>query len=445
MGMFSNSLIQGLINPSFGDNMSQIGMLAGSYDGRRRQRQEEEAKLAAEKMQQQQQQTALMSAYGMGQNPGGSDPAAAMAAMAQGIPGLQAKDLITVATAGQAVAEKQKAEQAKRDAAVLAATRAKTAGVPEAAVTALASDPDALNAYATELESEKRARTVDSQERNRQIAVQLGVARNNGAPPEVISDVQAGAYVDNSGALFDIVQGKGTNIEEYQNQETGEVNSYPEKNGRLYVNGKWVLPTDVGLVKAASRTAADAGGKFTNTTKATSAQLAVSSAAAGTWSAMVDELSTIQDVQGKIALNALWPLSTDTTSSYSAAQLLSTESMGRGLSGAAIPEKEWPRFKAMFSIGAKDFFSPVTIATKIVRNAALSSVKSKLDAGSISSEEARQLVTAASSMVLTKEDKEKLQNGDLAGVVKPYINQFLGSPDTKKTSTVEDIFSKYGV
>lgn len=46
MGMFSNSLIQGLINPSFGDNLSQVGMLAGSYDGRRREKQEEEAKKA---------------------------------------------------------------------------------------------------------------------------------------------------------------------------------------------------------------------------------------------------------------------------------------------------------------------------------------------------------------------------------------------------------------
>jgi hypothetical protein len=46
MGMFSNSLIQGLINPSFGDNLSQVGMLAGSYDRRRREKQEEDAKKA---------------------------------------------------------------------------------------------------------------------------------------------------------------------------------------------------------------------------------------------------------------------------------------------------------------------------------------------------------------------------------------------------------------
>jgi hypothetical protein len=110
MGMFSNSLIQGLINPSFGDSLSQVGMLAGSYDRRRRQKQEEEAKLAAEKMQQQQQQTALMSAYGMGQNPGGSNPTAAMAAMAQSIPGLQAKDLIAMQQAG---VQTEQAKEAK--------------------------------------------------------------------------------------------------------------------------------------------------------------------------------------------------------------------------------------------------------------------------------------------------------------------------------------------
>lgn len=104
MSMFSQSLIQGLINPSYADKLGTAGMLAGSMPDRLRLEREERAKEEAEKLQAMQQQSALMSAYNMAQQPGGSNPSAAMAAMTQGIPGLQAKDMMTAATAGRAAA-----------------------------------------------------------------------------------------------------------------------------------------------------------------------------------------------------------------------------------------------------------------------------------------------------------------------------------------------------
>lgn len=104
MSMFSQSLIQGLINPSYADKLGTAGMLAGSMPDRLRLEREERAKEEAEKLQAMQQQSAIMSAYGMAQQPGGSNPSAAMAAMQQGVPGLKAQDMITAATAGRAAA-----------------------------------------------------------------------------------------------------------------------------------------------------------------------------------------------------------------------------------------------------------------------------------------------------------------------------------------------------
>lgn len=108
MSMFSQSLIQGLINPSYADKLGTAGMLAGSMPDRLRLEREERAKEEAEKLQAMQQQSALMSAYNMAQQPGGSNPSAAMAAMQQGVPGLKAKDMIAAATAGSDVAAQER-------------------------------------------------------------------------------------------------------------------------------------------------------------------------------------------------------------------------------------------------------------------------------------------------------------------------------------------------
>lgn len=434
MARFGQGLIQGLINPGY--ELNTTGMMAGGLAGRIAERKKEE-------LQRQQQQAALMSAYKMGQSPGGSDPASAMAALTQAVPGVQAKDLVAMQQAGLQTAALRKEEQAKRDAAVLAASRAKNVGVPQEAIDALSLDPETLNAYSKELEDQKRAATIDSQNRNRQIAIQLGVARNNNAPPEVISDIQSGVYVENNSEFLDLMQGKGTNIEEYQNQTTGVVNSYPEKDGRLYVNNKWVLPTEAGLVKAPSRTAEDSSAKFTPT-KSTSAQIAMMGAASGTLLGVIDELETVKDARGAITLSAISPFALDETSTLKASQNLVPEALGRALSGAAIKDDEMPRFEEMFSIRLMDFTSPVTIATKLVRTAALTSATSKLAAGEISPQEARALMVEAGSLTLTKEDKQKLQQGKLKEVVRPYVTKFTGE-QSKKENTAESIFDTYGV
>jgi hypothetical protein len=58
-----------------------------------------------EELQKQQQQAALMSAYQVGQAPGGSDPASVMAALSQAVPGLEAKDLVAMQQAGMQTSE----------------------------------------------------------------------------------------------------------------------------------------------------------------------------------------------------------------------------------------------------------------------------------------------------------------------------------------------------
>lgn len=106
MARFGQGLIQGLINPGY--ELNTTGMMAGGLAGRIAERKKEE-------LQRQQQQAALMSAYKMGQSPGGSDPASAMAALTQAVPGIEAKDLMAAQTAGTKQAERAAKAKAQQD------------------------------------------------------------------------------------------------------------------------------------------------------------------------------------------------------------------------------------------------------------------------------------------------------------------------------------------
>jgi hypothetical protein len=105
MSMFSQSLIQGLINPSYADKLGTAGMLAGSMPDRLRLEREERAKEEAEKMQAIQRQQAQLQTY-LAASRGKSDPGA-LAAAAE-IPGTDIGALIDAKTAGSDVAAQER-------------------------------------------------------------------------------------------------------------------------------------------------------------------------------------------------------------------------------------------------------------------------------------------------------------------------------------------------
>jgi hypothetical protein len=108
MARFGQGLIQGLINPGY--ELNTTGMMAGGLAGSIAERRKQE-------LQKQQQQAALMSAYSMGQSPGGSDPASAMAALSQAVPGIEAKDLVAMQQAGIQTSESSASAAQKKTAA----------------------------------------------------------------------------------------------------------------------------------------------------------------------------------------------------------------------------------------------------------------------------------------------------------------------------------------
>jgi len=98
MARFGQGMIQSMINPQWSQGLHQVGMLAGGLPGARRAEEQQ-------RLEEQQKQAAIMSAFQTGQAPGGSDPAAAMAAMAQGVPGLDPKEMISAHMAGASMAD----------------------------------------------------------------------------------------------------------------------------------------------------------------------------------------------------------------------------------------------------------------------------------------------------------------------------------------------------
>jgi hypothetical protein len=223
MSMFSQSLIQGLINPSYADKLGTAGMLAGSMPDRLRLEREERAKEEAEKMQAMHQQSALMSAYYMAQQPGGSNPAAAMAAMQQGVPGLKAQDLFTAATAGRAAAS---------DAAKGTAAQKRQQGIET--VTQIASRSDVSN--------------PNVQRAIQQVALNYGLTKDdlamvlptatkgstqvikrdvNGVPTNILVDKTTGADIANLGAAPATQEGADT-------ATFASVGNFRDEKGNIY-------------------------------------------------------------------------------------------------------------------------------------------------------------------------------------------------------------------
>jgi hypothetical protein len=220
MSMFSQSLIQGLINPSYADALGTAGMLAGSMPDRLRLEREERAKEEAEKMQAMQQQSALMSAYYMAQQPGGSNPSAAMV---QGVPGLKAQDLFAAATAGRAAAS---------DAAKGTAAQKRQQGIET--VTQIASRSDVSN--------------PNVQRAIQQVALNYGLTKDdlamvlptatkgstqvikrdvNGVPTNILVDKTTGADIANLGAAPATQEGADT-------ATFASVGNFRDEKGNIY-------------------------------------------------------------------------------------------------------------------------------------------------------------------------------------------------------------------
>lgn len=229
---FGQGLIQSLINPSYGQGLFQAGQSAGQLAAGVPQ----QARAAQEqqRLREQQQQAGLLSAYQMGTDPGGSNPAAAMAAIAQGT-GASAPDLVSMMEAGRgqrAAVKESDTEAAKRRALsqyLTAQNRNDLAGLAEQGVVTSANYKDFMNKPVSEVASMSfnNVGTFKDEEGN---YYQGTTTRNpsTGAVQNVLSPITPGAPAQPTGRVIPVGGAYSETASERSERETEEAGGKAE-------------------------------------------------------------------------------------------------------------------------------------------------------------------------------------------------------------------------
>lgn len=416
MARLSQGLIQGLTRPAFGEGLmaGTAAGITGMGAGRLLQDQQQ---------QQQRMNQGLLTAYQTGASPGGSDPMAVLSALQEGT-GADPKKLVAMMQAGQAQKQTQLEAQKEAERAQAARNRAKAMGYSEETINAYANDPEDLNALVDKASEKKAGQRLDQENEKSQVNRQVTLANQRGADADTIQDIKDGKYVGKNSDLLGMLGGEGDSIAEFQNIETGEVQSLTTLNGKVWQGGKWVNPSEAGLVRAPSRTAEDTTATFTAGQRSTST--AFSALGAGVIEDFVNETKSIGDLQKTIFETSVNPLTRDETARLRQVQAIVPDALARLQSGAAIKEDEMANFNTAYKIQLKDIASPQMMALKTIRTLLLTDITSRLTTGELSPPQARAMVQETARMGLSEPDKEKLRNGKFQEVVKPYISQIKG-------------------
>lgn len=269
-------------------------------------------------------------------------------------------------------------------------------------------------------------------------------AKSYNAPQEIIDDIQDGFYKDQPLKALAAMRGEDSKNESYQDAQTGEVFMLATKGAKVFKDGKWSLPSEIGLIEAPKVTAEGSIPKFRAENRSTT----FLGFAAGATDRFVNELDTFGKLQGDVLLSGVSPLRTDTTEALDAYRDFTREALVRFTSGAAVQQYEIQRYSDMVTITSKDLFTPKGMVQKIIAAAALTSINAKQTAGEISAAEARVLALEAGSMTLTDEDHELIKSGkpgSLKKVVKKYTDPLLKDSGDSTQGTVDSILNKWNL
>ena len=267
-------------------------------------------------------------------------------------------------------------------------------------------------------------------------------AKSYNAPQEIIDDIQDGFYKDQPLKALAAMRGEDSKNESYQNAETGEIFMLATKGAKVFKDGKWSLPSEIGLIEAPKVTAEGSVPKFRAENRSTT----FLGFAAGATNRFINELDTFANLQGEVLLSSVSPLTTDATEALDGYRNYVREALVRFTSGAAVQQNEIKRYTDMVNITFNDFISPKSMVHKIIAASALTSINAKLTAGEITPAEARILADEAGNVTLTDEDYDLLRSdrpGSMKKVVKKYTDPLLGNDVSATARTTDSILSKY--
>jgi len=315
-------------------------------------------------------------------------------------------------------------------------------GISEDMIRVFADDGEGLQALVQNVAETKAANALEKAGEKATAKALSGRAIKYNAPQELIDDINEGFYNDKPLEALAAMRGEDSKNESYQNAETGEVFMLATKGAKVFKDGKWALPSELGLIAAPKVTAEGSVPKFRPENRSTT----FLGFAAGATDRFINELDTFGNLQGDVLLSGVSPITTDTTEALDAYRAFTREALVRFTSGAAVPEAEIKRYTDMVNITSKDLFSPKAMVHKIIAAAALTSINAKQTAGEISASEARILALEAGSMTLTDEDYDLLRSdrpGSMKKVVKKYTDPLLGNDSSTETDPVSSILDKY--
>lgn len=342
----------------------------------------------------------------------------------------------------QTVLEAEQAKQLKTEQITQANAAAESMGFDTNFINVFAEDPEGLINVVRSVAEAKSINAVKTQSEAAANAVLVKRAESYDAPSELIQDIKEGLYTGKPLEALSAMRGEDSKNESYQNSETGEIFMLATKGAKVFKDGKWALPSKLGLIAAPKVTAEGSIPKF-KTEMRNVPSLAL---AAGSLNRFVDELDSFSDLQTDMLVSGLSPFTTDSTEALESYRGFVVNSLERFFSGAAVPKFEHERYNKLLVLTGSDIFSPKSIAHKVIAAAALTNINAKLAAGEISSVEARTQAYEAGTMSLSEEDYELIKEGktgSLRKVIKKYTDDLLDTGSGSKADPVNSILSKY--
>lgn len=342
----------------------------------------------------------------------------------------------------QAILAEETRLQQKRELIDTSKAAAANLGISADMIEVFADDGEGLQALVQNVAESKAANALEQAGEKATAKALANRAISYNAPQELIQDIKEGFYNDKPLEALAAMRGEDSKNESYQNAETGEVFMLATKGAKVFKDGKWALPSELGLIAAPKVTAEGSVPKFRAENRSTT----FLGFAAGATDRFINELDTFGNLQGDVLLSGVSPITTNATEALDSYRAFTREALLRFTSGAAVPEAEVKRYTDMVNITSKDLFSPKAMVHKIIAAAALTSINAKQTSGEISASEARVLALEAGSMTLTDEDYDLLRSdrpGSMKKVVKKYTDPLLGNDVSTTLGTVDSILSKY--
>ena len=319
---------------------------------------------------------------------------------------------------------------------------AENLGISADMIKVFADDGEGLQALVQNVAETKAANALEQAGEKATATALANRARSYNAPQELINDINEGFYNNKPLEALKAMRGEDSKNESYQNAKTGEVFMLATKGAKVFKDGKWALPSELGLIAAPKVTAEGSVPKFRAENRSTT----FLGFAAGATNRFINELDTFGNLQGDVLLSSVSPLSTDATEALDGYRNYVREALVRFTSGAAVQQNEIQRYTDMVNITFKDFVSPKSMVHKIIAAAALTNINAKLTAGEITPADARVEALEAGNITLTDEDYDLLRSdrpGSMKKVVKKYTDSLLGNDTSTTSGTTDSILSKY--